>query len=214
MQVTKMGHACIRVEKERQTLVIDPGSFSDPDAVLGVDAVLITHEHFDHFDEGHLRRAVESNPGVEVWTNRGVAAKLGSLKVPLHVVGHGDAFTAAGIEVQVHGEHHAVIHPDIPVIGNIGFFLDNDLFHPGDALTVPPAAVPTLMLPTHAPWMKLGETIDYVREVAPRRAYSLHDGLLNDNGLGVVVRLLGGNVGSGTEFHTLRNGETVDTPTA
>jgi L-ascorbate metabolism protein UlaG (beta-lactamase superfamily) len=211
MQVTKMGHACIRLEKGGQTLVIDPGSFSEPDAVLDADAVLITHEHLDHFDERSLRLAVESNPGLEIWTNGAVAGKVGSLGVPVHVVGHGDAFTAAGFDVQVHGEHHAVIHPDIPVVGNIGFLLDGDLFHPGDALTVPETAVATLMLPTNAPWMKIGETIDYVRAVAPRRAYSLHDGLLNDNGLGLVVRLLNGTVGPGIEFQNLRSGEVFHT---
>jgi L-ascorbate metabolism protein UlaG (beta-lactamase superfamily) len=214
MRVTKMGHACVRIEKNGQTLVIDPGALTEPDAVLGADAVLVTHEHFDHLDEGRLRRAAESNPGVEIWTNGAVAAKLGSLGVPVHVVGHGDAFSAAGFEVNVHGEHHAVIHPDIPVVGNVGFFLDGELFHPGDALTEPGTEVATLMLPTHAPWMKMWETIDYMRAVAPRRAYSLHDGLLNDNGLEVVDKLLAGRTGPGTEFRRLRTGEAVDTSTA
>ncbi|MGK5643459.1 MBL fold metallo-hydrolase, partial [Streptomyces sp. URMC 126] len=74
----------------------------------------------------------------------------------------------------------AVIHPDIPRVTNIGFVLDGSLFHPGDALTVPERPVETLMLPVHAPWSKVAEVIDYVREVKPRRALDVHDGLLTD----------------------------------
>ena len=32
--------------------------------------------------------------------------------------------------------------------------------------------------------------IDYAREVAPQRAYAIHDGLLNANGLGLMERML------------------------
>ncbi|KAF0649846.1 MULTISPECIES: MBL fold metallo-hydrolase [Streptomyces] len=179
MKLTKKAHACVRLEKDGQTLVIDPGGFSEQDAALGADAILVTHEHPDHFDEDRLRAGMEANPAAEIWTLRSVADQL-SAAFPgrVHTVGHGDTFTAAGFEVEVHGELHAVIHPDIPRVTNIGFLVDGSVFHPGDALTVPGRPVETLFLPVMAPWNKISEVIDYVREVKPLRAVDVHDALL------------------------------------
>ncbi|MEV7734010.1 MBL fold metallo-hydrolase [Streptomyces sp. NPDC088921] len=182
MKLTKMSHSCVRLEKDGQTLVLDPGAFSEEDAALGADAILVTHEHLDHFSEERLRTALDANPAAEVWTLKAVAEKI-STAFPgrVHTVGHGDTFTAAGFDVQVHGELHAVIHPDIPRITNVGYLVDGGrIFHPGDALTVPDHAVETLMLPVMAPWSKISEVIDYVREVKPQRAYDIHDALLTD----------------------------------
>ncbi|MFD3503632.1 MBL fold metallo-hydrolase [Streptomyces sp. NPDC058676] len=182
MKLTKMSHACVRLEKDGRTLVLDPGGFSELDAAAGADAVLITHEHPDHFNEERLRGVMDADPATEIWTLRSVAEKI-SAAFPgrVHTVGHGDTFTAAGFDVQVHGELHAVIHPDIPRITNVGFLVDDGrVFHPGDALTVPEHAVETLMLPVMAPWSKISEVIDYVREVGPQRAYDIHDALLTD----------------------------------
>ncbi|MEV8532607.1 MBL fold metallo-hydrolase [Streptomyces sp. NPDC051211] len=181
MKLTKKLHSCIQLEKAGRTLVIDPGAFSEPDAGLGADALLVTHEHPDHFDEGRLRAALDANPAAALWTLRSVAEQL-SAAYPgrVHTVGHGDTFTAAGFDVQVHGELHAVIHPDLPRVTNVGYLVDGSLFHPGDALTVPDAPVETLMLPVHAPWNKISEVIDYVREVKPLRAVDIHDAYLAD----------------------------------
>ncbi|MFE4333228.1 MULTISPECIES: MBL fold metallo-hydrolase [unclassified Streptomyces] len=181
LTLTKKTHSCIRLEKDGQTLVIDPGGLSEEDAAVGADAILVTHEHFDHFDEGRLRAGMEANPAAEIWTLRSVADQV-SAAFPgrVHTVGHGDTFSAAGFDVQVHGELHAVIHPDIPRITNIGFLVDGSLFHPGDALTVPDQPVDTLLLPVMAPWNKISEVIDYVRAVKPRRAIDIHDALLAD----------------------------------
>jgi len=181
MELTKKRHACVRLEKDGRTLVIDPGAFSEQDAALGADAVLVTHEHADHFSEDRLRRALEANPAAELWTLRSVADQL-SAAFPgrVHTVGHGDAFTAAGFDVRVYGELHAVIHPDIPRITNVGYLVDGAVFHPGDALTVPDHPVDTLLLPVMAPWNKISEVIDYVREVRPRRSVDVHDALLTD----------------------------------
>ncbi|MFD7753213.1 MBL fold metallo-hydrolase [Streptomyces sp. NPDC059757] len=192
LTLTKKTHSCIRLEKDGRTLVIDPGGFSEQDAALGADAMLVTHEHADHFDEGRLRAGLEANPAAEVWTLRSVAEQL-SAAFPgrVHTVGHGDTFTAAGFDVQVHGELHAVIHPDIPQITNIGFLVDGSLFHPGDALTVPDHPVDTLMLPVMAPWNKISEVIDYVREVEPRRAIDIHDALLTDLARPIYDRQIG-----------------------
>jgi L-ascorbate metabolism protein UlaG (beta-lactamase superfamily) len=180
--LTKKSHACIRLEKDGRTLVIDPGTFTEEDAAVGADAILVTHEHLDHFNEDRLRAGLEANPAAEIWTLKSVADQL-SAAFPgrVHTVGHGDTFTAAGFDVQVHGELHAVIHPDIPRITNVGYLIDDGrVFHPGDALTVPDHTVETLMLPVMAPWSKISEVIDYVREVKPQRAYDIHDALLTD----------------------------------
>ncbi|WP_344324495.1 MBL fold metallo-hydrolase [Streptomyces macrosporus] len=200
MELTKKGHSCVALHRDGRTLVIDPGGFSEEDAAVGADAVLVTHEHPDHFDEGRLRAALEANPGAEIWTLRSVAERL-SAAFPgrVHTVGNGDTFTAAGFEVEVHGELHAVIHPDIPRITNVGYavtYADGPggaVFHPGDALTVPNRPVDTLLLPVHAPWSKVSEVVDYVREVAPKVAYDVHDGLLSPFGHAIYGRMLGPN---------------------
>ncbi|MFI5903058.1 MBL fold metallo-hydrolase [Streptomyces cyaneofuscatus] len=181
LTLTKKTHSCVRIEKEGRVLVIDPGGFSEDDAALGADVLLVTHEHPDHFNEARLRAGLEANPAAEIWTLRSVADQL-SAAFPgrVHTVGDGDAFSAAGFDVTVHGELHAVIHPDIPRITNVGFLVDGSVFHPGDALTVPERPVDTLLLPVMAPWSKISEVIDYVREVKPRRAIDIHDALLTD----------------------------------
>jgi len=192
MKLIKKGHACVRIEKDGRTLVIDPGGFSEQDAAVGADAVLVTHEHPDHFDEGRLRAAMEADPAAQIWTLPGVADRI-STAFPgrVHTVRDGDAFEAAGFQVEAHGQLHAVIHPDIPQIANVGYVVDGSVFHPGDALTVPGRPVDTLLLPVHAPWSKLSEIVDYVREVAPRQAVDVHDGLLADQARPVYDRLLG-----------------------
>lgn len=211
MELTKHGHACVVVSDADRRIVLDPGSFTDPAALEGATAVLITHEHADHFEPQRLRAALDADPALEVWTNAAVAAQLDGLGSRLHVVGHGDAVTVAGIDVHVHGELHAVIHPDIPRIPNIGFLVGGLVFHPGDALTVPDEPVATLLLPVHAPWSTVGEVIDYVRAVDADQAYAIHDGLLNDLGLGVVGRLLGeGGPGTPTPYTRLVPGESVE----
>lgn len=194
MKLTKKSHACIRLEKDGRTLVIDPGAFSEEDAAVGADVILVTHEHPDHFDEGRLRAGLEADAGAELWTLKSVSDQIAAaFPGRVHTVGHGDTFTAAGFDVQVHGELHAVIHPDIPRITNVGYLVDGGrVFHPGDALTVPDQPVETLMLPVMAPWNKIAEVIEYVREVKPQRAYDIHDALLTDLARPIYDRQIGG----------------------
>jgi L-ascorbate metabolism protein UlaG (beta-lactamase superfamily) len=211
MELHKHGHACVVLEDGDRRLVIDPGVFTEPGALEGASAVLVTHEHPDHVQPDVLRAAMDADPALEVWTNRSVAAQLEGAGTRVHVVGSGDTFTAAGFEVSVHGELHAEIHPEIPRIANIGFLVGGQLFHPGDAFTVPEEPVTTLLVPVHGPWSKLSEVIDYVRAVDADQAYALHDGLLNDNGLGLVAGLLGQNgPGTPTPYSRLAPGESVD----
>jgi L-ascorbate metabolism protein UlaG (beta-lactamase superfamily) len=202
MRLVKYTHACVRLEKDGQILVIDPGELSEAEALEGADAVLVTHEHFDHLDVGKLRRS-----HAEVWAAPAVARKLAEagLADRLHGVTDGDAFEAAGFTVRVHGEKHAIIHPDVPIVDNVGFVVEDEIFHPGDAFTVPDRSPGTLLVPAHAPWLKLAEAVEFVRTIAPRQAFPIHDGLLNDTGLTLVDRLLG--MLAKTDYRRLAPGE-------
>jgi L-ascorbate metabolism protein UlaG (beta-lactamase superfamily) len=211
MELTKHGHACVVLSDGDRRIVVDPGAFTDPSVLDGASAVLITHEHFDHFAPEPLRAALDADPALEVWTNKSVAGQLEGLGSRVHVVGNGDAVSVAGLDVHVHGELHAVIHPDIPRITNVGFLIAGQVFHPGDALTVPDEPVATLLLPVHAPWSKVSEVIDYVRAVDADQAYAVHDGLLNDSGLAVVGGMLGERgPGTPTPYSRLAPGDSVE----
>jgi L-ascorbate metabolism protein UlaG (beta-lactamase superfamily) len=211
VQLTKHGHACVVLSDGDRRLVVDPGAFTAEDAWAGASALLVTHEHADHFLPDRIRAALDADPTLEVWTNASVATQLEGAGPRVHQVGPGDRFTAAGFDVSVHGEWHAVIHPDIPRVRNVGFLVEGTVFHPGDALTVPEVAVPTLLLPAHAPWSKLGELIDYLRELRAERAYAVHDALLSDIGLGLVSGLLGERgPGQPTPYARLAPGESVE----
>ncbi|TDD81384.1 MBL fold metallo-hydrolase [Actinomadura rubrisoli] len=212
MRLTKLGHACVQITRDDRTVIIDPGAFSGAaEALAASDAVLITHEHFDHFDADGLRKALAEHPALEVWTSRVVAESLADLGGRVHQVGHGDAVTIAGFDVHVYGEDHEILHPDVPPIPNVGFLLDGEVFHPGDALTVPGEPVPTLCLPGNAPWLKAPEMFGYTREVRPERAFVIHDGLLNDIGLTVMERHVA-TAGEelGKDFRRLAPGESVE----
>ncbi len=164
MKLTKYGHACVRLEKDGRSWSSTRAS-SPRDPVLdGADAVLITHEHFDHLDVDRLAAA---SPAWRSAPARRSPPSSADLPGKVQVVRHGDDFQAAGFAVKVFGEWHAKNHPDVPIVQNVGFLVDDEVFYPGDALTVPGVEVDTLLVPTNAPWLKLVEMVDYLRDVRP-----------------------------------------------
>ncbi|OKI42212.1 MBL fold metallo-hydrolase [Micromonospora sp. CB01531] len=208
MQVTKYAHSCLRVEHDGGVLVVDPGVYSEPEALDGADAVLITHQHPDHVNVEAVTRALDRRP-FRINGPTSLAEVLGDAAETLTVVAPGESFTAAGVAIRAYGGQHAVIHPDIPVIENLGFLINDVVYHPGDSLVVPDdVQVDTLFAPIHAPWNKFSEVVDFIRAVAPRRAYALHDGLLNDNGFGVLDRQY--TALSNTDYRRLEPGTRID----
>jgi L-ascorbate metabolism protein UlaG (beta-lactamase superfamily) len=193
MRIIKHGHACVTLAIGARTLVIDPGMFTAPDAVDGADAVLITHEHADHWTPEQLARTEAPVFTIAAVADRIEAADPG-LRERVRVVEPGERFDVVGIAVTAVGVKHAVIHPELPHFDNSGYLVEADgrtVFHPGDALTTLPAAPDVLMLPVSAPWMKVSECIDYAREVGAPRSVAIHDAVYSDAGLGIVDGHLG-----------------------
>ena len=160
----------------------------------GADAVLITHEHPDHYFPDHLARTDAPILTIEAVAKR-IRDEVPDVAERLTVVSPGESFEAAGLPVRAVGELHAVIHPDLPRFDNSGFVIEvggTRLYHPGDALTPAGGPVDVLLLPVHAPWSKISEVADFSRTVGARRSIAIHDGLLNDTGHGIVGTVLHG----------------------
>jgi L-ascorbate metabolism protein UlaG (beta-lactamase superfamily) len=175
VQITKLRHSCLLVEEGEARVLLDPGNFSRGfDELTGLTGVLITHQHPDHVDKERLGAVVSANPHARVFADEATAAQLAEVGIEATAVHEGDS-PQVGVDVRVFGKDHAVIHPDIPIVPNVCYLIAGRLFHPGDSFTVPSAPVEILALPTSAPWLKLAETVDYLRTVAPRIAIPIHE---------------------------------------
>ncbi|WP_106847794.1 MBL fold metallo-hydrolase [Blastococcus sp. Marseille-P5729] len=190
MKITHLGHAAVLVETAGARILIDPGSFSDQwHGLTELDAVVITHQHPDHVDAEHVPGLLEANPSARVYCEPSVPQAVdlaGATALP-----SGERATVGAVEIAAVGGEHAIIHRDIPMIGNVGVLIraegEPTLFHPGDSLAVCPEGVDLLALPVMGPWAALKEHIDFVRAVGAPRAFPIHDGLLNERGWGLYT---------------------------
>jgi L-ascorbate metabolism protein UlaG (beta-lactamase superfamily) len=212
MRLTKFGHSCLLVEEGRARILLDPGTWSDGfEELEGLTAVLFTHQHGDHLDAERLRGVLDRNQGVRVVSDEGSAELLDEAGVDVEVVHDGDEFDVAGVGVRVAGRDHAVIHPDIPVVLNVGYLVAGRLFHPGDAFTPPGQHVEVLAVPAGAPWLKVSEAIEYLRQVRPLVAVPVHEKVLSALGMAIHYRQLEQlGAGDGTTFQVLDDGKPVE----
>jgi L-ascorbate metabolism protein UlaG (beta-lactamase superfamily) len=218
VQITRVGHSCLLVEAGGARLLVDPGGYTPGwEELSGLDAVFVTHEHPDHLDRDRLPVLLERNPQARLITEPGVAGQLsGSVRRDVEALEAGGTSTVGGVTVAGVGGRHAVIHQDIPRIGNVGLVFTADgeptLFHPGDMIDTVPADVDVLAVPLSAPWCAAKETATFLRAVGARRAVPIHDALLSPAGRATYLRVLGGLVAEITDWADARDGEPVPLP--
>lgn len=209
MKITKLGHCCLLIETKGKRLLTDPGSYTveSHSKLENIDAILFTHEHQDHYHSESLKIILEKNPKAAVYANLSVSELLTKEGIAHTVVVHGEQVLFEGIPLQGIGEKHAMMHSSIPVSTNLGYFIDDKLWYPGDAFTNPERSVEILALPVSGPWMKLGEAIDYALLLKPKRVFPVHDGTRFGS-----AHVLPGKIlpSQGIEFVPLVEGDVLD----
>lgn len=199
MRIARFTHSCVRLEADDGgTLVIDPGVWTEEEALVGAGAILVTHEHVDHIDVLRLAQL-----GLSV--HAPATARIDGVDVI--GIAPGDELTIAGFRIRAVGGRHAFIYAGQPDCANLGYIVDGALYHPGDSVHVPEGSIETLLVPMQGSWLKTEEAIDFVQAVRPSRAFGIHDGQLNERGLNGINAWLTRE--SGTDYRWLRPGETA-----
>ena len=211
MTITKYEHACLLIEEQGKRVVVDPGQFTTtlghPDNVV---ALVITHVHGDHLDELQIQELINLNPDMKIFSTQEVAEALPGMSVT--IVRAGDKEDVAPFTLEFFGGNHALIHESIPRNQNVGVMVNNTLYYPGDSFVEPEGrSVPVLALPVAAPWMKVGEAIDFLIAIKPRRLFPTHDSVISDIGYGIHDRLLEGAAAKqGSEYTHLTPGQSIN----
>lgn len=209
--MTKYEHAALRVDIGGSALIIDPGSFTTPLEDLNeVVGVVITHEHPDHWTAEHLDRILKATGGVPIFAPEGVARAASGYDIT--VVSPGDTVALDPFTLEFFGGRHEVIHSSIPVVDNVGVLVNDAFYYPGDSYAVPKGAdVQLLAAPVGAPWLKIGDAMDYVLAVKPRHAFGTHDMTLSVAGRDMGrARLQWAVEENGGTFVALDPGDGVD----
>ena len=186
-------HACFTVEHEGKLLIVDPGAYTTSLAApKNVVAIVVTHEHADHFDVAALGAIIAHNPDAVIVAHADITRQFGDATLPYHTVSTGDTYDVAPFHFEFFGGNHATIHPAMPAVANLGVMINDTIFYPGDSFVLPNKPVDTLALPVAAPWLKISEAIDYVMAVKPRLAFPTHDAVLSDIGKSMPDRMIPG----------------------
>ncbi|MDY2941795.1 MAG: MBL fold metallo-hydrolase [Varibaculum sp.] len=211
MLVKRGVHACVEFRSGKTLIVVDPGAFGLPADLPNADAILVTHDHFDHVDHAAVAAALAQNPAILV---AGPQALADSAQYPVRVLSAGDTLTiGSGIDelsVEVVGRWQDITSRLDPPIQNLGYIIGGRVLHGGDAL-IEHGELDAVFVPLAAPWAKNIDVQDYLRDYPVSQVLGFHDWTLSEEGLEFAMKTLQENAEAfGARARALRPGESAE----
>lgn len=187
MQVTKFEHCCLLIEENGLRVLTDPGIYAQlPEKLDDIDVILFTHIHPDHLEAERLKKILTQNPHATIYTNQEVGKVLQEQRLAFRLLEDGQKTMEKGVPIEGIGKEHAIIYKQSPC-HNTGYLINNHLFYPGDALTIPTQEIKVLALPVAGMWLKLADAIDYAKKINPKTCFPVHDGILKNPGFAHTI---------------------------
>lgn len=206
MKITKLAHSCLLVEMPaptNRTVLFDPGMFSveliKAANLEFLDDIVITHEHFDHFNKETVAGLAQQFPKVRILAPQPVVDMLQQAGVA--------ASATAPEGMELFEASHESLDPLGQAPAAIGVHYLDILTDPGDCHHFSQTKE-VLVLPITAPW---GSTINAVRlatGLKPKIIIPVHDGFWTDSWReGMYDSLAKYFEGLGIQFIQPKNGE-------
>lgn len=213
MQITKLEHSGIVLDKDGKKIVFDPVEFTEKlPNLTNVIAIIITHQHGDHFQPEVLARIIEQNPEAQIFAPKDLAAD--------EIAGHsiekvenGTIQEISNFELRFFGQNHTLIVPGVVPCLNLGVVIDEVIVNPGDSFDLPtsPERPKVLFVPSAAPWCKVSEGAEYIKQAKPEIAIPVHNAVLSELGNGFNNNWLAKAADEvGAKFVPLKPGEGIN----
>lgn len=211
MRLTKFGHACLFLEKDDRTIIIDPGCFTELPQTIpnNVAAVVITEEHVDHFDQKNLEAILKTNPEATVLTTQAVKNALSETEYQVTAISGTKQVEIGGFTLHFNETDHAAVYKASPC-KSLALQVDDSLYYPSDSYLPTKNPVQILALPLSGPWFKVSEAIDFANQIDCQKILVTHNALNSESGDTVAISHTKNNLLSDTEIVSLKPGSSIE----
>ncbi|MBE9584322.1 MBL fold metallo-hydrolase [Mucilaginibacter sp. JRF] len=186
MKISKYLHSCLLFEHEGHKLLFDPGKFSfaegrvTADMFAGVNSIVITHIHPDHFDLDILK-SILAVTDAKLHTNSQVGEQLNKAGLDFTLIEEGDItigpFSLKAISVT----HEPLLDNPIPQM--TAFVINDRVLYPVDTLgdeLLDYKGIELLLLVTMAPFANELRIAAFADKMQPKQILPVHDGYARD----------------------------------
>lgn len=185
--IKKYLHSCLLFEQDGYQLLFDPGVFSfaegrvTAEMFTGVQSIVFTHIHPDHFDLEILKSILALNAGATIYTNKHVGEQLDKAGITYIVIENEvqtiGPFTLRPIAIT----HESLLDNPIPPM--TGFVINDKILHPVDTLSdelLEYKGIELLLMVTMAPFANELKIAAFADKIQPKQILPVHDGYARD----------------------------------
>ena len=185
LTIQPVDHASLVLSNGKEVIYVDPvGGAARYKTLSAPTAILITHEHGDHFDTATLEELV-GNRGLPLVVSQGVYGKLSdTLKKNAKAVNYGETASLNGIPVKVVEAYNTTAdrqryHPKGLGNGYVLTFGDKQVYVAGDTEPNPDMlglkGIDVAFLPMNLPYTMVGaQAAEAVKVFRPKIVYPFH----------------------------------------